>query len=279
MNSGFKSGLLALSLFGAAGLVGCAASQPRESLVAQGQLFRSGNPDYDRFFDVTHALQVQMATAPGELADARQRLTEAVVIANSSSSAVLAERIKSELDRVGRHGSYVRVEFIAPSSLEPSATRAVLTPASKPRAIDANLLRQVESSVTRLLRLEASMHRARRELDSLCGTALRLDEALDKSFPDRAQREQVANNLRDAERVITLMLAGTERVQAPTAEFLGRLAAATGTPWRAAPLRPELESNGEQRWARGTKAPSDSKPAADKTASSSEPATRADFEP
>ena len=123
------------------------------------------------------------------------------------------------------------------------------------------------------------MHRARRELDSLCGTALRLDEALDKSFPYRAQREQVANNLRDAERVITLMLAGTERVQAPTAEFLGRLAAATGTPWRAAPLRPELESNGEQRWARGSKAPSDGKPAADKTASSSEPATRADFEP
>jgi hypothetical protein len=287
MNMRFPLGLLVLAMLGTGSLVGCAGgSNQRGSEVAQGQRFRSGNADYDRFFDVTHALQVQMAAAPGELADARQHLTEAVVVAKSSSSTVLAERIKSELDRIGRHGSFVRVEIIAPASLEPSSTRAVLTASQKPRAADANLLRQVESSVTRLLRLEASMHRARRELDSLCGSALRLEGALDTSFPDRAQRELVTENLRDAERLITLMLARTEAVQTPTAEFLTRLAVATGSPWRPVPLRPELESGADQRWARNArpagaseaKASADSQPPS-KTASSSEPATRADFEP
>ncbi|MFZ5893478.1 MAG: hypothetical protein ACOY0T_20625 [Myxococcota bacterium] len=270
-----------LSALGAAGC--SASSSQRSSEVARGERFRSGNADYDRFFDATYALQLKLAAAPGELADARRNLTEAVVIAKDANSAMLAERIKSELDRIGRNGAYVHVDLVTPASLEPSATRAVLTPSSKPRGHDANLVRQVENAVTRLLRLEASMRLARLQLDTLCSSAVRLEASLEQSFQDRSQREAVVANLRDAERMLALMLGHADEVQKPSAEFLSKFSVAVGTPWRAAPSRSRGEPGSEQRFARAAKA-SDAKgsgesSAAAKSSSSLEPVTRADFEP
>ncbi|HET9934735.1 MAG TPA: hypothetical protein VFQ35_28715 [Polyangiaceae bacterium] len=291
MKSHFRAGRLSIALFASVAAFGCAATgSNRPTEVAQGKSFRSGNADYDRFFDATHALQVKVGAASDELADARQHLTDALKVARSTGSPALAEGIKNELDRLNRHGTHVRVDFVVPQPIEPSGTRAVLNASSKPRGEDANLLRQLESSVTRLLRLEAQMRVARRELDVLCSSAFRLESNLEASFSDRSQRALVTENLRDAERAITLMLGRAEDVQAPTADLLSRLAVAVGSPWRPAPLRPELEST-EPRYARSQRAgdktggepgrtePASSGSAATGSASSSEPVTRADFEP
>lgn len=286
MKSHIRASGVALALFASVAALGCAANgSNRPTEVAQGLSFRSGNADYDRFFDATHALQVKVGAAPEELADARQHLTDALKLARSTGSPALADGIKNELERLNRRGTHVRVDFVAPQPVEPSGTRAVLNASVKPRGDDANLLRQLESSVTRLLRLEAQMRIARRELDVLCSSAFRLEAALETTFADRSQRARVADNLRDAERAITLMLGRAEDVQAPTADLLGRLAVAVGSPWRPAPLRPELESS-EPRYARSQRAgdKSGSEPARGEStppggSASSEPVTRADFEP
>lgn len=286
MKSHTRASVLSFALFASVAAPGCAGSgNNRPTEVARGVSFRSGNADYDRFFDATHALQVKVGAAPDELADARQHLTDALKVARTTGSPALADGIKNELDRLNRRGTHVRVDFVSPQPVEPSGTRAVLNASMKPRGDDANLLRQLESSVTRLLRLEAQMRIARRELDVLCSSAFRLEAALDASFSDRSQRALVADNLRDAERAITLMLGRAEDVQAPTADLLGRLAVAVGSPWRPAPLRPELEST-EPRYARSQRAsdkggsePGRGEPTPGSAASSSEPVTRADFEP
>lgn len=281
----FRASVFAFTLFAGAATLACArGGNSRPTEVAQGKSFRSGSPDYDRFFDATHALQVKVGAASDELADARQHLTEAVKVARTTSSPSLAEAIKTELERLNRRGTHVRVDFVTPQPVEPSGTRVVLTATSKARGSDVNLLRQLESSVTRLLRLEAQLRIARRELDVLCASAFRLEGALEASFADSSQRALVADNLRDAERAITLMLGRAEDVQTPTADLLGRLAVAMGSGWKPAPLRPELES-ADQRLARAARVgdkPSDSsrtEPSASPGATSSQPVTRADFEP
>jgi hypothetical protein len=283
-----KSSLLVWALLGASSALGATSCyRASQSKMSQGRSYRSGQADFDRFFEATHALQVRIAAAQAEFADARQNLTSAVVVAKDASSAALVERIKSELDRVARHGAYVRVEFITPPSLEPSATRAVLAPTSKPRAVDATLIRQLENSVTRLLRLDASMKLSRQELHALATTALELEGSLDRAFPrSNTQRDEVVLNLHDAERAITLMLASAEGTQKPTADFLGKLSVALGSPWRP-PSAPEVA--GEQRLARSSRSTEPARtssetapppaPAAAKPGSSLEPVTRAEFEP
>lgn len=280
-----RASVFAFALFASVAAFGCTyAGSSRPTEVAQGKSFRSGNSTYDRFFDATHALQLEVGAANDELADARQHLAETVKVARTTSSAALADAIRTELERLNRRGTRVRVEFVTPQPVEPSGRRAVLSASSKARGDDANLLRQLESSVTRLLRLEAQLRIARRELDVLCASAYRLESALESSFPDRSRRALVADNLRDAERAITLMLGRAEDVQAPTADLLGRLAVALGSSWKPAPLRPELDG-GDQRFARAPRAgdrAGDSnrgENSAPPAGTSSEPVTRADFEP
>jgi hypothetical protein len=276
-----KSRVALYVLLGAASALGATGCyREAKSEVAQGRSYRSGNAEYDRFFQATHAQQVKIGGARAEYDDARQNLTSSLVIAKDTSSDALADRIKFELDRLARQGSSVRVELVSPPTLDPSATRAVLTPASKPRSVDATLVRQVESSVTRLLRLDISMKLARQELYELAKTAYRLEASLDQAFPrGSAQRDEVIVNLRDAERAITLMFGTADETQKPTAEFLGKFAVAVGSPWRA-PGAPDLA--GEQRVARAGKASEPAQPpatSASSSASSAEPATRAEFEP
>ncbi|MGC4093884.1 MAG: hypothetical protein QM756_39460 [Polyangiaceae bacterium] len=272
------------------GPVACASRGGDHTAVAQGRQFRSGNPSYDRFFDATYALQLKVGAAPAEFADARQNLSDAVVVSKSTSSAALAERIKSELDRVGRQSSHVRVEFITPTSLDASATRVTLTPAAKPRSVDATLIRQIENSTTRLARLDVSMKLARQELSGLCNVALELESSLDKAFPEGSpRRSEVTANLRDAERMITLLQARAAQVESPTADFLSKFASEVGTPYRA----PSTVEPSEQRVARsarssGSARSGDAKPAeptprtveATRPApANAEPVTRADFDP
>lgn len=267
-------------------LDGCAliSGKPAATEVAQGQRFSTSNAEYDAFFASVHRLQLEMARAPGELATARNHLTRATVLAKDVGSSALAAQTKLELDRLAKRGISVRVELREATPETAAQARAVLTPATKPPAAEAELVRELETGVTGMLRLSASMRGARSQLGSLCERAERLEQGLDAAYRDasRSERSRVLDNLRDAERVLALMLARVEQVGKPASEFVEAFAEATASrkppqihePEPAPVEEPEREIKPAPEPAR---APVRSAPAPAKKGA--EPATRSEFEP
>lgn len=272
---------LVLALCGSAcsGLVGAA----RTSEVAQGEHYRAGSPEYDRFFDAVYRWQTTLTSAPGELKQARQWLSDAV-LDKGGEPAALAEKVRAELERIGGRGARVHVELVE-SRTDPSAARAVFQASSKPRPADAKLLEQLQAGVTQLLRLKVSLRLARVELNQLCADADRLETNLETAPPPvvTRDRERVVANLRDAERLLALMLARSAELSRVNSELLGKLAVALGPNLRT-PYRP-LEAGDSERVVQDARGPrsGDASEASDgalrNKPRSNEPATRAEFEP
>lgn len=190
--------------------------------VAQGRYFAAGTPEYDEFFVAIYRLQLQMAAAPAEFAEARRALSETVISAANAPSAQLAEKTKATLERLAEHGPRVRIEFRVPTPPDPERTMALVTPAGSPGGADRKALESIESSLTRILRFNATLHRATARLTELRRAVPRLEAGVDAAFHDqgRSKRTQVLTNLRDADRVSVLMLARADELGKPADELV-----------------------------------------------------------
>ena len=279
-------------LFCAAALgssVGCARSAPATTVVASGAHYQAGEPEYDGFFDTVHQLQLTLARAPEDRQRAELQLREAAVLKSEATASVLAEQLRSELERIGNKAGRLRVELVAPDSPELDKTHALISANTKPNTPEAKFLATVEGSVTELMRLNVAMKRAREELGTLCSTAARLEGRLDATFPGTDKHAEVQANLRDAERVIALMIARADETAKPTDEFLGKFAVALGTGFQSpAPKAPTTGSERVAKAAPPVTAPAPdsrsrepARPAAPQKPPSEalEPVTRADFDP
>lgn len=280
-----KCSALAL-LLALASLQGCSSlhSRPAATEVAQGQRFSTTNREYDQFFSAVHRLQLTMAQATDELSAARRELTHATVFAKDAGSSAIASQVKLELDRLAKRGVYVRVELERATPDTASHARASFSPANKPAQSDEALLKKLESGVTGMLRVSASMQHARAEISVLASQAERLEHGLEVAYGDasRAERERVLDNLRDAERVLALTLARAERTGKPADEFVQAFVAALGHERRAIPIpEPEAPPPSEQETKAPVEPPRQHKPAgsARDKKKGAEPATRSEFDP
>jgi hypothetical protein len=275
-------------------LAGCIAGggEREPSRVAQGLAFSAGNREYDDFFSRVHRLQLEMAHAPSDFTGARSKLADSVVLPKTSSDSVLAAQVKVELERLNKRGVAVRVEFKRSLPATAEGTRAVFTPASKPNAADTKLVEALESSVTTALQVSTSMRAAREELPKLCAKAEQLEASLDANFPNRfgSRRAEVIANLRDAERVLALMIARADETGKPADHLVAELSVALGkeskvrapddddsVPARSVAVTPAAAPAGEPASA-AAKTPGAEKPATPKAANA-EPVTRSAFEP
>jgi hypothetical protein len=261
---------------------GCLRSSgPSE--VAQGRYFAAGNPEYDEFFLAVYRLQLEMAAAPGELAEARRALGIAVVSTTDASNAQLAEKLKATLDRLADHGLRTRLELRSPSPPDPEHAMALLTTAAIPTGSDRQTVESIESSLTRVLRFGAAMRRASSKLAQLLGAVPRLQTGVDAAFHEQGhgKRKQVASNLDDAARVNLLMLARADELGKPTealASELQRVLAPYFKPFPSPPVveapapAPEAPPPRPRQGARSRATPAEPNAKA-------EPAKSADFEP
>lgn len=269
-------------------LPGCFWQSSGPSEVAQGRYFSAGRPDYDEFFLAVHRLQLQMASAPGEIAEARRALSSAVISGADASNAQLAEKVKVALDRLGERGVRTRVEFRSPTPPDPEHTMAILTPWSSPTGSDRQVFEGIEASLTRILRFVATMRRANGRLTELRSAVPRLEAGIEAAFHDqsRGRRRRVEANLRDSERVSVLMLARVDELGRPAEALVTELLRTLGPNFKLPasapppePPAPAPEPPPPRQRANQDPRPRTSPAAEPKAKPASEPAKSADFEP
>lgn len=266
------------------GVSACFPRSARVTEVGQGRYFSAGSPDYDEFFLSVHRLQVEMASAPNALAEARRLLSEAVVSAVDAPNAQLAEKAKLALDRLVEHGIRTRIEFRTPSPPDPPHTMALLSYSSTPGGAERQTFERLEAAMTRLLRFAAAMQLANQKLLELRGAVPKLESSVDQVFREqsRGRRGQVRDNLRDAERVSVLMLARSDELGRSAEDLageLGRVLAPYFKPWPVAPPPEPAPAPADSARPR-PRAPEGARPRAEpKPKATGDAPKSADFEP
>lgn len=195
--------------------------------VARGEYHSAGRPEYDSFFILLHEKQVELLSAPQEPRAAREGLTSVLGLTAEASEDVLTERLRQQLQKLANQGLNVRLEIPPPSpSSDASATlhaseETVLTP----------LRVTLPHEATRLVRARNRMVSTRAELEKLRVMGITLEGDVDRAF--RAQgpwkRDEVRANLSDGQKVITLMQARANEVEASASQLLGMLGAVAVT--------------------------------------------------
>jgi len=256
--------------------------------VAQGRYYSAGNAEFDAFFVSVYRLQVAMAQAPQEYGEAHRSLTETLLLDDSAQNAEIAEKLKLSLNGLSERGARIHFEVRLPSPPDPEHSMALITATPAPDGKERDQLATLEGSLTRLLRLAATMHESASQLVSLRsaipGLEGKVDAALQAQGPKK--RAQTRQNLEDAERVIVLMQARADETAAPIdalykelGQVFGKSEPAASEPAQA-PVKPEEKPRPRPQPARPR---SDSgpvaSPAAPPAAPKPAPAKSADFEP
>jgi outer membrane biosynthesis protein TonB len=220
--------MLAISI-GASGCAMFSVSGP--SSVAQGKHYASGNRQFDEFFLELYRLQVRLAAAPDELANARMELAKAAAAEPRTPNAELADKLHAHFEGLIARGIRVKIEVQAPEPPDPKATAASLKSSGNPSSADRASFTAVESALTSLLQLHAEMKLATPRLAELQLIATQLDGQIDQSFDlgGLAKRREVRQNLQDSLRVIALMLDRAKVLEAESGELAMLVAEKAGT--------------------------------------------------
>ncbi len=254
-----------LVAFGCALTPSCIATSPGASQVAQGQLYQSGEPLYDEFFQQLHTAQVAMQEAPADESRIRGELAQALTSIQSASggsagSAAVAAATsapggaeesagdeKSEGDAGGDPTAPAALAAAVRQRVEAIAWRAKLSVeitgelgdegvtvelawVGKPRMADRELGQAIEQALSGELSVLARMRQHRAELERLGSMAQGLEKNADSVFrrAGLAKRAEVKKNLRDAQVLIPLMEGRAQEVTT-LAERLARQLRATAT--------------------------------------------------
>ena len=197
---------------------GCAAifgSGPSE--VAQGRYYSVGNAEFDSFFVSVYQQQLAMARAPGELSDARKSLTTALVLEDNAQNAEIAEKLRLALNALSQRGARVHFEVRLPTPPDPEHSMALISSVPAPEGSERATLAVVEASLTRLLRLAATMHQSTNDVTRLRAQVPSLEAKVDAALREQGprKRDRTLKNLEDSERVMVLMQARAEETAAP----------------------------------------------------------------
>jgi len=222
----------------------CVATSPGPSLVAQGQLYQSGDPLYDEFFRQLHTAQVAVERATSDEAEVRRELGNGLgsargmpapvsgtagagnhgdqpvseggagepEIASRADSTgtevpspdVLAEAVGQRFEEA-KERAKARVDIDGEFGDE--GATAVIAWVGKPRPSEKDLGSVVEDGLTRELQVLARMRTHQQQLERLGSMAEGLEKNVDSVFRrvGLSKRAEVKKNLRDAEAVIPLM--------------------------------------------------------------------------
>ncbi|MFO7180364.1 MAG: hypothetical protein DIU78_016815, partial [Pseudomonadota bacterium] len=201
--------------------------------------YACGNPQFDDFFLALYRMQVEMARAPDDLAEARAEVADVVNAASETSSKQLAEKVHGELQKLVPRGIRVKIEVQTPEptqrneSAESEAPEpsALVRHSGRPNETDRRLLTRLEASTTRVARLAARMRRARERLNGLRLIALQLEGQVDQAFDlgKLEKRREVRANLEDGIKVIALMTERAERIEQRSTELLDAIVSTGST--------------------------------------------------
>jgi hypothetical protein len=216
--------LVSLSLVSGCGLF----SAKGPSVVARGEYYAAGKPEYDSFFIALHDAQVDFAAAPNEPQTARANLGQALDLTPDASNDSLKERLGQELSKLASQGLRVRLEVPEPSARALDAAAQLHTSEGG----TATPLRSVlPQEATRLVRSRNRMLAARATLDKLRVTGITLETNIDRAFRVEGpwKRDEVRRNLSDGQKVIALMQSRAQEIADTDSQLLGVLSAVAST--------------------------------------------------
>jgi hypothetical protein len=207
--------------------VGCRLFQTQgPSDVAQGRYYSTGNPNYDEFFVRLHRMQVELKAAPETLASIRQDLARGLEL----QPAAEMDQVRSALEAKASELSGRGATFVVDRGREPGErTRLVVT--GTPAEADRPLVKTLEDVLARVGELRERSGTWQKELDWLPPAGVALDGSVEAAFvrESRGTRDDVRQNLADAQKVVTLMTARKKEVDASGAEIEELFVSAFGT--------------------------------------------------
>jgi len=205
----------------------CSVFSPKgPSVVARGEYYSAGKPEYDSFFIELHDKQVAFLSAGADVQTARQNLAQALGLTADASNDSLKERLSQELAKLASQGLRVRLEVPEPSrTLDASATLHSEGAATTPlRAL-------LPQEATRLVRSRNKMLASKAALDKLRIQGIMLETNIDQAFRVDGpwKRDEVRRNLGDGQKMIAILQSRAQEVADADAQLLAALAAAAST--------------------------------------------------
>ncbi|HEX6766345.1 MAG TPA: hypothetical protein VF103_12725, partial [Polyangiaceae bacterium] len=196
---------------------------PGPSAVAQGRYFSTGNPNYDEFFVRLNRMQVELKTAPETLAQVRADLAKSVGAEPSADSAALGKALGEKVGEMSRRGTTRAVDH----GHEPGARARLAGATAEP---DRELVKTLDGLLARLSELRERSGPWQKELEWLAPAGVELETSVEAAFVghSRGMRDDVHQNLADAQRVITLMSGRKKEIEQNGAELEGLFTAAFG---------------------------------------------------
>jgi len=207
---------------------GCSLFAPKgPSVVARGEYYSAGKPEYDAFFISLHDKQVQLLAAPEAPKTAKKNLAQALGLTADASNDSLSRELGQELNKLAAQGLRVRLDAPpASSTLDASAT--LYTSDTSTSTPLRSLLPEV---ATRLVRSRNHMLASKSELDKLRVTGITLEGQIDQAFRVDGpwKRNEVRKNLADGQKVITLMQARAQEIADDDTQLLAVLTSSANT--------------------------------------------------
>jgi hypothetical protein len=233
----FGSTLLA-AVLALAGSSGCGLGQRGPSAVAQGRYFSTGNASYDEFFVRLHRMQVELKAAPESLASVRADLAQSLALDAKTDTETIRRALKTKAGDVSARGATLVLER-GRAQDSPMRLAVVGTPASS----DRELVKTLSESVGRVGFVRGRFGTWHEELEWLPPAGVALDANIEAAFvgQSRGTRDDVHENLADAQKVVALMRERTKAIDTASAELEGIFASAFGESRSEPPPAPAPE--------------------------------------
>jgi hypothetical protein len=250
-----------------AGAAGCRLGPPGPSAVAQGKYFSTGNPDYDEFFVRLHRMQVEIGAAPETLAKIRGDLARELELAPGSATDAVGAALTTKAEAVGARGAKLEVVRGRDSDTGPR-----LAVSGTPAETDRPFVKTLEEALERLSALRERFPAWQRELDWLPPAGIALDGGVEAAFvsESRGERDDVHQNLADAQKLVTLMTKRKREIDENAGELEEMFVKALGEKRSEAPPPPPAEAEPAPK---PKPRPASRKPAASPSRAPSRPAS------
>lgn len=221
---------------------------PGPSAVGQGHKYVSGNPEYDQYFSQLYDVQVEMANAPATEKTIRSKLAKDLGIDAEASASLIARKVKKEAAKLEKQGTGIKINLSGGDDDEGASAK--LETSGKALSGDGKKFADaVQDALEHEAKLAAQMKKSRKLLDQLRAQAIGLKANVKTVFRKGGLRKQseVNKNLKDADSIITLMVARADQVTDSAKETIKRLSDAIETDHGQfnAPAPPPPEDNGQ----------------------------------
>ena len=268
-------------LLALAASAGCRLGPQGPTTVAQGHYFSTGNSQYDEFFVRLHRMQVELKAAPETLASVRGDLTRGLALEPNAD----AEGIRSALTKKASELNARGAALIVDRGREPAQSRLAVTGAVA--QADRELVKTLGDAFARVGEVRGRFGAWQGELEWLPPTGAALDGSVEAAFvgQSRGTRDDVHENLVDAQKVVALMTARVKEIEATSSELEGIFVSAFGENRHEPAPAPEPETKPKPRPAPRAEAPArKASPAAEDETPAAAPkpkqgTARPDFEP